>query len=87
MTTLEETEVKEKLINIIKPFVRKDFDFSKLNDNTRILEDLGVNSARLVDIILDMEETFHIEISDETADKIRTVGKATEIVAQLSHEK
>ena len=46
----------EKVVSIIKPFVKNLEALKGSTDATRIIEDLGVNSARLVDIILAFEE-------------------------------
>ncbi|MFW5908394.1 MAG: phosphopantetheine-binding protein, partial [Desulfosalsimonas sp.] len=49
--------------------------------DTSILDDLKVNSARLVDIIIQFEDTFDIEIEDDDADNIRTIGDAVNYIA------
>ena len=54
-----------------------------INGNLSILQDLSVNSARLVDIVLELEDSFNISIRDEDVDRIRTVGDAAELVASL----
>ena len=47
---------------------------------TSILDDLKVNSARLVDIVLDFEDAFDIEVEDDDADKVRTVGDCVNLI-------
>ena len=47
------------------------------------LIDLGFDSLGFVDLTLDFEETFKIEISDDEAAKIRTVGEAIGAVEKL----
>jgi acyl carrier protein len=47
---------------------------------THILNDLKVNSARLVDVVIKCEDVFGISIDDDEADKIRTIGDAIEII-------
>jgi acyl carrier protein len=71
-----------KVLGIIKPFVKNAAVFSEANDSTRIIEDLGVNSARLVDIILAFEDEFGIEVDDESADRVRTLGDAVQMILQ-----
>jgi acyl carrier protein len=71
-----------KVLGIIKPFVKNTAVFSEANDGTRIIEDLGVNSARLVDIILAFEDEFRIEVDDESADRVRTLGDAVQMILQ-----
>ena len=41
---------------------------------THILDELKVNSARLVDVVLAFEDEFDIEIADEDVDSVKTVG-------------
>jgi acyl carrier protein len=43
---------------------------------TRLVDDLGADSIALVELTIVLEETFDIEISDEDAEKIRTVHDA-----------
>ncbi len=74
------TETFTRVINIIKPFAKNQDALAKVADDTRILEDLKVNSARLVDIILEMESEFDIELGDDDADQVRTVGDAVRII-------
>ena len=80
-------EIKEKLKEIIKPYVQNHQAFENLQEETNLLMDLEVNSAHLVDIILDMEEAFDIEIDDESAEKMVTVGEALSISEKLISEK
>ena len=49
-------DVFQKVMDIIKPFVKNEDVFQQANESTNILQDLKVNSARLVDIILDFED-------------------------------
>jgi acyl carrier protein len=53
---------------------------AKATKETHILDDLKVNSARLVDIIIKCEDVFGIEIDDDDADRIRTIGDAMDVI-------
>jgi acyl carrier protein len=72
-------EVKSTFIELIRPFVR-DAQVTTIGDDTRLIEDLKVNSARLVDIILETEDKFGIAIDDYSADAMRTVGDAVNVI-------
>jgi acyl carrier protein len=76
-----ETDVFERVVKIIKPFAKNQEALAQVGPDTKILDDLKVNSARLVDIILELENEFEIELGDEDADKVRTVGDAVGIIA------
>ena len=70
----------DKIVGIIKPFVKNQDAFAKPSEGTRIIEDLGVNSARLVDIILAFEDEFEIGVDDDDADRVGTIGDAVRLV-------
>ena len=40
------------------------------------IDDLGADSLDIVELVMAMEETFDVEISDEDAEKIQTIGSA-----------
>lgn len=83
---MNSTEAFTQVVQIITPFAKNAPALAAATPSTRILEDLGVNSARLVDIILNFEDAFDIAVDDAAADKVRTLGDAVEmIVAKTSH--
>lgn len=43
-------------------------------------KDLGADSLDIVEIIMGFEETFGIEIKDEDAEKIKTIGQAVDLI-------
>ncbi len=75
-------EIFAKVIEIVKPYVKNQEALDAVNEDTNILEDLKVNSARLVDIILNFEDEFDIEVEDEDADAVNTVGDAVGLIQQ-----
>jgi acyl carrier protein len=79
-TTMTEQQVFEKVVAIIKPFVKNQEAFATVSMETSILKDLKVNSARLVDVVLEIEDAFNIEVKDDEADKVRTVGDAVKLI-------
>lgn len=57
-------------------------------DRTRVteaakFEDLDADSLDHVELVMAFEEEFQIEISDEQAEKITTVGEAVEMIVQI----
>jgi len=78
---MSNADVFDKVVAIIKPFAKKTAAFDAPTNEMRIIEDLGVNSARLVDIILEFEDAFGILIDDQAVDKVRTLGDAVEMIA------
>ena len=53
-----------------------------LNSDANILEDLGADSLDVVELVMAIEEAFDIEISDEDAETIRTLGDVEKYVAE-----
>ncbi|MBF0452141.1 MAG: acyl carrier protein [Candidatus Magnetomorum sp.] len=78
---MNEQELLNKFIDIIEEYVQIDKEeLKKATRETNIISDLMVNSARLVDIIIKAEDTFDIEIDDDEADSIKTIGNAIDVV-------
>jgi acyl carrier protein len=65
----------------VKPYIQNEEGFKNLNENTDFINDLEINSANLVDIILDVEDEFKIEIDNDSMEKMLSV-KATIAVIQ-----
>lgn len=72
----------EQLREIIKPYVPKSERLENLNPETDFIKDLEINSANLVDIILDIEEKFDINIDNEGMEKMLNVKAALAIIDQ-----
>ena len=73
-------EIFAKVVEIVRPFAKDKDALDSATMETNILEDLQVNSARLVDVILEFEDEFDIEVEDEDADAVNTIGDAVELI-------
>lgn len=73
-------EIFEKVKSIISPYCKNQDALKVATAETSFLDDLSVNSARLVDIVIDFEDEFDVEVSDEEADRIRTIGDAVSVI-------
>ncbi len=78
---MQEQEIIEKLTTVIKTYVEDKEALDNITPETHLINDLNINSAHLVDIILDTEEAFDIEIDDESAEQMLTVKAAVDIVS------
>lgn len=78
---MNETQIMEKVVQILMPFVKNEAALKTLTLDTDILADLKVNSARLVDVVLAFEDTFGIEVADEDADAVNTIGDAVRLIS------
>ena len=77
---MTEAEVQEKVMKMLTPFAKDEAALEGADGATRILDDLQVNSARLVDLILAFEDEFDIEIADEEVDGVESVGDCVDLI-------
>ena len=78
---MTKTEITQQLKIIVKPYVKNQNAFENLNEETDFIRDLEINSANLVDIILDVEEAFDIVIDNQEMEKMLNV-KATLLIIE-----
>jgi len=78
---VEQTEIFDRVVKIITPYVKNQEALDGASLTTHILDELKVNSARLVDVVLEFEDAFDIEIDDGDVDKVDTIGNAVELIA------
>lgn len=71
-------EVQSKLKEIVMDRLNAEED--QIKPEASFVEDLGADSLDIVELIMGIEEEFDIEISDEDAEKLTTVGEAMEYV-------
>jgi acyl carrier protein len=71
---------EERVRNIVVDLLGVDAD--RVTSAARFREDLEADSLDLVELIMAFEEEFGGEISDEDAQKITTVGEATQYIDQ-----
>lgn len=84
---MTKSEIIEKLKSIVKPYVKNQEAFDILGETTDFINDLQINSANLVDVILDIEEIFDVVISNEEMEKMLDVKSALEIIETKLSEK
>lgn len=70
----------EELKVIIKPYILNQEAFDSLTEDTDFINDLKINSANLVDVILDIEEKYNILIDNESMEKMINVKAALAII-------
>jgi len=79
---MNRTEILEELRKILAPYTTDKEQLAGINENTDLIKDLKINSANLVDIIIDAEEKYKVEIDYDDAEKMINVGTCIDVIAQ-----
>lgn len=82
--TPDQGTINERLKRIISE--QLGVDESQVTPEASFEEDLNADSLDLVELIMSLEEEFGVEISEEEAEKIRTVGDAEEFIREHAQE-
>lgn len=72
--------ILSKLKDLIQPYVGDNDAFTSMNEKSDLINDLKINSAHIVDIVLDIESEFDIMIDDESINEMITVGSSIDVV-------
>jgi len=76
--------VEEKVLDLIAE--KLNVSKEQLKPEASFVDDLGADSLDLVELVMAMEEEFGMEISDEEAEKLRTVGDVLNYVKERVKE-
>ena len=77
---MENKEIIESIVKIIQPYARNTEALQNVSESSKFVDDLNINSSRLVDTVLKMEDEFDISIDDDEVDTLKTVGDAVKLI-------
>jgi acyl carrier protein len=77
---MNKEERYQKLKDIVKLYLPEDVDVAAIQPNSNFISELNINSANLVDIVLDVEDAFDIRLENEDMDEMQTVANALDII-------
>ncbi len=77
---MKKEELIVKLKTIVEPYIQDEEAFKNLSEDTNFIADLKINSANLVDVILDVEDEFDIRIEDKEMEQMISVKAAMDII-------
>ena len=80
-------ELMTSLKSIVKPYIKSEEGFKNMTEDTDFLKDLKINSANLIDVILDIENAHDIVIDNASMEKMLTVKSAMQIITTKLGEK
>jgi len=87
LTVKSRNEILNKLRAIVEPYIQDETALDDIREETHLIEDLNIDSLNLVDIIIDVEAAFGIEIDDDAAEQMRTVGAAVSVIQERIRKK
>ena len=70
----------DALKGIIKIYLPEDVSVDSITPQSHLVNELNINSANLVDVVLDIEDHFDITIEDEEIEKMDTVDSALALI-------
>lgn len=74
------SSVQERVIGIVAE--QLGVEKEKIAPETSFVNDLGADSLDTVELVMELEEEFEIDIPDDAAEKIQTVGQAIDFIEQ-----
>lgn len=70
----------QELKDIIKRYLPEDVPVDQITHHSHLIDELNINSANLVDIVLDVEDAFGIRLENEDMEQMKTVKDALTII-------
>lgn len=75
-------EIMDELKKVLTPYTEDKNLLSGINEQTNLITDLRINSANLVDIIIDAELKYNIEIDLDSMEKMINVGSCIDVIVE-----
>lgn len=75
-------EIRTKVVDILNKYIFDKKIWNKVPENPKIISDLKINSARIVDVVLDIEENYGIDIDENTLERIFTLDDIVKIILE-----
>ena len=79
---MDRKEILNELKKVLVPYTEDKAMLEGLTEQTDLIKDLKINSANLVDIIIDAESQYNIEIDFDAAEKMYNVGNCIDVIAE-----
>ena len=79
--------IQDKLKVIVQPYVNHQENFDNLTSKSDFINDLQINSANLVDVVLDVEDEFDIRIENDDMEKMISVEATVDVIQKKLESK
>ncbi|WLF78215.1 mitochondrial acyl carrier protein [Lodderomyces elongisporus] len=78
---LQRDDAKERIIELLEGFDKVEPEKAKtITESSSFVQDLGLDSLDVVEVVMELEHEFNIQIPDNEADSIKTVGQAIDYI-------
>jgi len=84
---MDKKELVNRLRVIVSPYAQNKEALDSFTEQTDFINDLKINSANLVDVVLDVEEEFDILIDNESMESMLSVGASIAVIEAKINEK
>ncbi len=82
---MSDEQIRQKVVDIVCEHLAVNKD--QVTDKTSFIEDIGADSLDIVELVMELEEEFDIQIPDDQAEKIKTVGEAVDYIEKAIKDK
>ena len=76
--------ISATLNEIVRKFAPRDRAGVALTPETRLVDDFGIDSPRMIDIVLEVEDRFGVSVDDDAMARVRTFGEVLSLVLELT---
>ena len=77
---MDRATILAELKNVVAPYTENKAMLEGITEDTDLIKDLKINSANIVDIIIDAESKYNIEIDFDSAAKMHKVGSCIDVI-------
>ncbi len=75
---MNRTEIQQKVLDLLSKYQGRGASKSSLTESSSLVDELAINSARMIDIVLDLEDEFGVTIDDS---KLPGLVKVSDVVS------
>ena len=80
---MNRAEILQGILKILKRYEGRGANRSPLTESTSLAKELDIDSARMVDIVLDVEQAFGVTVDDASLPNLETVKDVVDLVEGL----
>jgi acyl carrier protein len=84
---MDKLTILDELKKVLAPYTTNKEALGSINDQTDLIKDLKINSANIIDIIIDAETKYGIEIDPDSAEKMSNVGSCIDVIMEKMNQK